>query len=1032
MRPRPLLGLAVAVAVAHLIAVIVSPGSSATGWLINAAFVAGALLCLWRAASLRSDRAAWVCVGVGLLCQAFGDRYYKLFLADAVYVTQPSVADFGYLAFYPLAGAAVALMLRPRLKSMSRALILDAVVGALAVVAIVAALVFPHVLTTSGGDLAAVVTNLAYPICDLVLLGMLVGGAQMLRGWGGRGLLLIAVALTLFVFADVVYLYRTATGSYELGGPLDACWSVAAVAIGLAAWQPDTRQRRHSSNSTARTLITVVGAALLATALLVFDHYHRTTSVALYLSAVTILGALARLAVTLTGQQRSASALAETDETLRNVTETIDEVFWVATADEGRLLYVNPTYERLYGRPVSELYEDPLSWLEAVHPEDRAGVRSELARVPEAGQIGQDFRIVRPDGGIRNVRARTYFVPAVNGGSDRLVGTTADITVEHDARAQLAASEVRYRELALHDPLTGLANRGLFNDRLKHLLARRAPADATTVVMIDVDGFKGINDALGHGAGDELLTAVARRLEACTRPEDTVARLGGDEFSVLITSVDPEGAAECGQRIATALRRPYELTGRVVECSASVGVATHSSPNEPEEALLLRADVALYQAKAAGGARCVAYDAELEAGTQLQRALSADLSIALAERQIVAHYQPICELASGRIVAFEALVRWQHPTRGLLGPDAFLGLATQSGAITAIGHFVLDEATRAAALWNAACDGAAGVSVHVNLSAPELAETGVVDAIARTLKHSAFDPHRLVIEVTEQTLVADIERAKATLARIRGLGVRIALDDFGAGYSALGYLRDLPAFSILKIDRRLVGGEDPRERAIFESAIALGHSLSMDVVAEGIENTELQALAVELGCDVGQGWLFGRPADAATAGSLLASPPSVSLGSADAPGSARGEVPVADPKAATLVPSRTIVVIDDQLARLERFGTELGRCGYQPRLALTAEEGERLISSERPELVLIHLDMSGIDGPETARAIKRRPELRDIPLLAFGTTPLDECRSGTASRWFDGELDNPPGTSRSALTRQIERTIAERARPTAA
>jgi diguanylate cyclase (GGDEF)-like protein/PAS domain S-box-containing protein len=610
--------LAVAVAVAHLAVTIAYPGSAATGWLINAAFVSGALLALWRAASSRSDRAAWVCIGAGLLFQAFGDRYYKLFLADAAHVSQPSVADFGYLAFYPLAAAAVLLLLRTRLRSLARGLALDAAVGALAALALVAALIFPDVLTTSGGDLAATVTNLAYPTADLILIGLLVGGMYVMGGRADRGLVLIAAALVLFVTADSIYLYQSAAGGYQVGGPLDALWSFAAVAMGAAAWQSAARRRLPALDLSSRTFAWVVAATVAATAVQTWDHYHRTTALAMYLAVATILGALARLGVAVSEQKRDARELAEAEETLRNVTETIEEVFWVSSVDHGPILYVNPMYERLFGRPASQLYDDAGSWVEAVHPEDRERVRAAFATIVESGEVHQEFRIVRPDGEVRAVRAKAYVVPATRGMGTRIVCTCYDVTTEHEARELLAASEARYRKLALKDPLTGVANRALFNERLAHLLARPAPVSPAAVIMIDLDGFKGINDTLGHGAGDELLTEVADRLLRCTRPEDTVARLGGDEFCVVMTSYEADVVANCSERIAAALMRPYEVAGVITQCSASVGVAVHEG-GETVEALLRRADAALYEAKAAGGARSVLYEAPRE---QVRRALS--------------------------------------------------------------------------------------------------------------------------------------------------------------------------------------------------------------------------------------------------------------------------------------------------------------------------------------------------------------------------------------------------------------------------
>jgi diguanylate cyclase (GGDEF)-like protein/PAS domain S-box-containing protein len=424
---------------------------------------------------------------------------------------------------------------------------------------------------------------------------------------------LIAVALILFVVADIIYLYRNAAGSYEVGGPLDASWSFAAVAMGIAAWQTSIRYRSLTWDPSSRARISVVGATCAAIAVEVWDHYHRITTVALYLAMATIVVALARLVVALNEQKRATRVLAETDATLRNVTETIDEVFWVSSDSDGRLLYVNPMYEQLYDRPTAQLYDDPLSWIGAVHPEDRERARAMFATVRSSGSIRQDFRVVRPDGGVREVRMQAYAVRGTGVVGPRLVGTSHDVTAEHEARDLLAASEARYRDLALHDPLTGLANRGLFNDRLEHLLCRRAPIEPAAVIMVDLDNFKGINDTLGHAAGDQLLTEVAIRLIGCTRPEDTVARLGGDEFSVLMTSDSPQVATQLGQRIAATLSRPFDLAGKITNSSASVGVAVSAAADETADALLLRADLALYEAKAAGRGQCVTYDAQLEA-----------------------------------------------------------------------------------------------------------------------------------------------------------------------------------------------------------------------------------------------------------------------------------------------------------------------------------------------------------------------------------------------------------------------------------
>jgi diguanylate cyclase (GGDEF)-like protein len=494
MGPRILIALGFGVAVAHLAVALVAPGSVATGWLINAAFVTGAALCLWRAASTRRERVAWVCVGAGLLCQALADRYYKEVLQSSAHVSQPSVSDFGFLAFYPLVGVAIVLMLRARVQSVTRSLALDAAVAALAVLTLVATFVFSDVLTTSGGDLSATITNLAYPIADLILLGLLVGGTQMLTKRSDRGLILMGAALILFVVADVIYLYGAAAGTYAPGGWLDAFWSFAAIAMGVAAWQRERPQDRETWEPSQRALITVAAAILVAAAMQVWDHFEHSTAVAVYLTTATILAALARLVVALKAEQ--------------------------------------------------------------------------------------------------------------------------------DTREELAVSEARYQELALHDPLTGLANRSLLTDRLDHLFTRRAPFAPAALIMVDLDYFKDVNDSLGHAAGDELLTQVATRLRRCVRPEDTVARFGGDEFSIVMTTDDERIAIRCGERIAAALRRPYQLAGKTVDSSASVGVAVSTSSEETSAVLELHADLALYEAKAKGRAQSVFYRAELDASARSQRATS--------------------------------------------------------------------------------------------------------------------------------------------------------------------------------------------------------------------------------------------------------------------------------------------------------------------------------------------------------------------------------------------------------------------------
>ncbi|MDP9407525.1 MAG: EAL domain-containing protein [Actinomycetota bacterium] len=430
--------------------------------------------------------------------------------------------------------------------------------------------------------------------------------------------------------------------------------------------------------------------------------------------------------------------------------------------------------------------------------------------------------------------------------------------------ANLAAWRLNEQQ-GLRDPLSGLANRTLFTESTTRRLSG-AQAEVS-VLFVDLDDFKSINDSRGHAAGDTVLLAVADRLSGCVRSGDVVARLGGDEFALLLPG-PPDNAHRVGERVLRALADPISVEGRQVFVRASVGLASTRTPAERDAEVLLRnADLAMYTAKAGGKARLAVY-ADGMAQTAHDRAqLTADLAAALARGELHVHYQPSVTLSDGRITGVEALARWRHPARGLVPPAEFVPLAEEAGLINALGEHVLRTATAQAAAW---ADAGTPVDIAVNLSPHQVASDGIVDLVRDALTRAGLPPQRLTLEVTEGVLVHDVDAVAGRLAQLRALGARIAIDDFGTGYSSLSYLRQLPVDTI-KIDRSFVTDlPDGGANAILVSSmVELARSLGLDVVAEGVE-TESQAQALKrLSCGHAQGYLYARPQPADDVTALL-------------------------------------------------------------------------------------------------------------------------------------------------------------------
>jgi diguanylate cyclase (GGDEF)-like protein/PAS domain S-box-containing protein len=616
---------------------------------------------------------------------------------------------------------------------------------------------------------------------------------------------------------DVEALARTAPAATT--APALAALATSADAVGRRL---DAAARRTSAQAHQRLTLTLIGSGLLA-ALMLWSFFAK----------------------------RARVSLERSERRFRSLVEHSNEL--VAVVDEKkRIRFLTPAFHRRLGLDPERLLGSCL--LDLVHTEDRRAVSIEA---PAADGTPRRWRLRHSDGSWVETEMESQNLvddPAVRG----YVVTLRDV-------AERRALEEKIHHQAFHDSLTGLANRALFEDRLMHALerSRRDPRQGASVVFIDLDDFKTVNDSLGHAAGDDLLRSFAACLAECTRRADTVARFGGDEFAVLVEGfMAEEAAAVIADRIHAALERPIRLEQDDVYVHASVGMASGEGATTADE-VVRNADLAMYSAKADGKGRSASFVPSMHATASKRLQLTGDLRRALDAGQLSVNYQPLIRLDDGRMLGVEALLRWAHPELGPVPPAEFIPLAEESGLIVTIGSYVLNEACGQLRAWQSEHPGNHPDYVSVNLSVRQFQHEGhVVEQVRDALDRAGLDGSNLMLEITESVLMEDREPIIRDLNALRELGVRIAIDDFGTGYSALSYLREFPIDTV-KMDRSFVHnlGDGSADSALVRSVVELGEALDMQIIAEGIEAQGQLESVTGLRCDIGQGYFFAPPLD---------------------------------------------------------------------------------------------------------------------------------------------------------------------------
>jgi diguanylate cyclase (GGDEF)-like protein len=735
------------------------------GDVIYVGIAGGSALAMFIGALRVERRAPWMFLASGV---------FFLFVAEVIWValdqmgldTWPSIADVFYLLAYPLQAIAIFLLVRDRAPGRDRTGLIDASVVTVVMALLSWVFLIEPYAADSSLSFVEVGISVAYPIVDIVMLGVLMR-LMTLQGSRSPAYNMLVIGLVITLIGDVWYGYVSLTSEYVPRGWMDATWLTMYVLWGVAALHPSAdrisqKGEELSGLLTRSRLILLSTAALIAPGVMLFS--------------------------------------------------------WISTPNGD------------------------------IHVPESTGATA-IVFILVLIRMGSLNRQ------IDRHRARLHT-------QGRVLRAALD---ERNALSE------KLRHQAFHDSLTGLPNRALFLEKVQEALDGDAPdVGGVAVFFIDLDEFKSINDRFGHAAGDDLLSAIGSRLRGALRVGDLPARLGGDEFGLLIYNVETDDVARAvAKRLLASLNTPFSIAGNNVPVRASVGLSLNHQ-GETAQDLLRNADAAMYLAKHRGKDRYEIFDSSRHSGILEQMNLRTDFSGAIERNELILHYQPQVDLLTNKAVGAEALIRWNHPTRNLLFPNDFIGLAEETGAIVPIGNWVLREACTQTKKWIDGLAPGQSFTISVNLSARQLADEDLVDNLAETLHVTGLDPRNLVLEMTESILIQDEEASLERLRQLSRFGVRIAIDDFGTGYSSLTYLQRLPA-EILKIDKSFIDHilEGPEEEALAHAIIRLGETLDLITIAEGIETAQQAYRLRQLGCPFGLGFYFARPMEPELLGAHL-------------------------------------------------------------------------------------------------------------------------------------------------------------------
>ena len=813
-----------------------------------------------------SNALAWYLFALGQFAFVSGDlirAYYEIVVGGSA--PFPGFSDIAYVAAYPILAASLILLVRSREWATDRATLIDVMIivtsaGLLTWVY----LIEPQTHNPGGLSVLGLSLSIAYPLFDLLLVAV---AARLMLSSGARhtSYYLLCGSLFALLAADSTYTVGLINGTYHTGSYPDAGYLASYLLWGAAAVHPSMTKltqrlpQQAMMKISGRRLVFLTIVTLLAPLVRIFATLRNSdlpplttvipTVILFLLVMARMSGLVQSLSAALRRHEEAERRRRQSEARYGSLVEHASDIVIVMDG-AGEVVYQSPSVTRILGYESSALLKRPL--IELIHDNDREAALATIGETAKRGSTDPaslSFRCGHRDGSLRHVETTMTNLlgdPTVGG----IVLNARDVTEQVELQTQLSHQ-------AFHDPLTGLANRVLFCDRVEHALTRRTTSDnSVAVLFLDIDNFKRINDSLGHSAGDRLLIELADRLRGCIRAGDTAARLGGDEFAVLLDQ--PLDAEAVAARLKDLLTVAFLIDSTEVFLTVSIGISMSESPTVTVDELLRNADAAMYAAKGRGKATAVVFRPYMHQVALKRLELEGQLRRAIEEREFRVHYQPIVSISPRRVVGFEALVRWAHPERGLLGPGDFISVAEESGLIRAIGRIIVEEATRQAHEWHLELD--QDLTMSVNLSAPEFASGDVVADVRRAITESGIDPTRLVLEMTESVLMSDTDATTERLEELRGLGVRLAVDDFGTGFSSFDYLRRFP-IDVLKLAKPFLDRipHDDQEVALVRGILELAHSINLKVVAEGVERAEQWEALAEMNCDFVQGYLVARP-----------------------------------------------------------------------------------------------------------------------------------------------------------------------------